>query len=63
MPCTLTFINTKSKNYRLTNAFVVGLDVLVIGILVEDGGIDDEGIREWMVVEDRGLVSRADVGR
>ena len=39
---------------------IAGVTLLIA--LIKDG-IDDEGIREWMVVEERGLASRADVGR
>ena len=39
---------------------IAGVTLLIALI---EGGIDDEGIREWMVVEDRGLAPRADVGR
>ena len=36
--------------------------VTLVIALVKDG-VDDEAIREWMVVEERGLALRADVGR
>ena len=39
---------------------IAGVTLLIA--LIKDG-IDDEAIREWMVVEDRGLAPRADVGR
>ena len=45
---------------RMLRFPIAGVTLLIALI---KGGIDDEGIREWMVVEERGLVPRADVGR
>ena len=46
---------------RMLRFPIAGVVTLVIA-LVKDG-IDDEAIREWRVVEERGLALRADVGR
>ena len=42
---------------------IVGVVTLVIAVVWVKDDIDDEAIREWMVVEERGLAPRADVGR